>query len=560
MLKKKIRQFGRYRDIVYACTRHGFGFIMKEMGLIDLLSVPRRIFVEGNKTIEHKTTGERIRLFLEELGPTFVKMGQIASTRPDIIPKDIIQELVKLQDQVPPFAFTEVRKIIEEELGETLETAFSMFNETPVAAASIGQVHTAKLLTGEKVAVKILRPTVKNLIETDLEILQDLSRLAEARLEWARRYQIREIIDELAKSIRLEIDFENEARNSERIAKGSKSNPNVLIPKIYWEYTTSKILTMEYLDGIKLNDEEGLRQAGYDFKHLAETVVTAIFQQILIAGFFHGDPHPGNILALPGGKIAFIDFGIIGRLTPEIKMHVATFVIALMNKNTGEVVKGIKSMGLVPDTVNHDKLYADVDLLREKYSDVPFSEMRMGEAVNELFTVAFRHQIQIPVDLTILGKTLLTMEGVVERLDPGLSIMKVAEPFGRQLIKERFHPKNIAEKVKNQFNGYEELLEEMPKTLRDITAILKKGRMKIDLTSPELDIFIKRLNKISNRISFSIILLSFCILMVGVIIGTSLSGQTSVLLSKIPAVEIGFSIATAMFLWLLFSIFKSGRF
>lgn len=560
MIKKRIRQIGRYRDIVYACTRHGFGFIMKELGLLDLLSVPRRLFVEGNKTIARKTTGERIRLFLEELGPTFVKMGQIASTRPDIIPEEIVRELVKLQDQVPLFPFADARRIMEEELADSLENLFVEFCEVPIAAASIGQVHKAVLLNGEKVAVKIQRPNVKKLIDTDLEILQDLARLAETRIEWARRYQVQEIIAELAKSIRQEIDFETEARNSEKIAKKTKSNPKVVIPKIYWEYTTSKVLTMEFLEGIKLNDEERIHQEGYDTKLLAETVVNAIFRQILIDGFFHGDPHPGNILTLPDGKIAFVDFGIVGRLTPEMKMHIASLVIALINKNTDEVVRGIKSMGLVPDTVNDEQLYADVDVLREKYSDIPFSEISMGAAVNELFTVVFRHRIQLPADLTILGKTLLTMEGVVEKLDPELSIMKIAEPFGRQIMLERLNPKHIADKVKSQLSGYEEIFDELPQTLKDITMIMKKGKMKIELTTPELELFVKKLNRISNRISFSIILLSFSILMVGIIIGTSLSGHNPVLLTKIPAVEIGICIATAMFLWLLYSIFKSGKF
>ncbi|CAH2713432.1 putative protein kinase UbiB [Neobacillus rhizosphaerae] len=560
MIKKKFRHLQRSRDIVYAFTRQGFGYVMKELGLFDLLSVPKRIFVEGNKTGNSRTTGERLRLFLEELGPTFVKIGQIASTRPDIIPADIIHELGKLQDQVSLFPFDEVKRIIEEELADSLENTFAEFRETPIAAASIGQVHYAVLLTGEQVAVKIQRPNIKNIIETDLEILQDLARLAEARLDWARRYQVRDVVEELARSLRLELDYETEGRNSEKIANQFKNNSKVLIPRIYWEYTTSKVLTMEYIEGIKLNEEEKLHQAGYDSKILGETVVNAIFQQILIDGLFHGDPHPGNILALPGEVIAFMDFGIVGRLSAEMRNHVASFVIAMMNESTDEVIRAIIRMGLVPDTVNHERLRVDVDHLREKYSNVPFSDMSIGKAVNDLFSVAFRHQIQLPTDLTILGKTLLTIEGVVENLDPDLSIIKIAEPFGRQLVKERLHPKNVAEKVWGQVNEYSEILNELPKTVKEITAIMKKGRMKIELTTSEIDLLEKKLNRISNRLSFSIVLLSFSIILVGIIIGASLSGQTSVLLSKIPAVEIGFSIATAMFLWLLLAIFKSGRF
>lgn len=560
MLKKRIRHIQRYRDIVYSITRYGFGYVMNELGLLDLLSIPKKVFAEGNKTIHNKTTGERIRLFLEELGPTFIKMGQIASTRPDVIPAEIIQELVKLQDQVHQFSCEEVKQIIGQEFSVPMENLFAEFNEVPLAAASIGQVHSAFLLTGERVAVKIQRPHIHQLIETDLEILQDLARLAEARLEWAERYQIREIVAELVHSIRLELDYENEGRNTERIARQFKNNPNVVIPKIFWEYTTTKVLTMEYVEGIKLNEIEKLQSGGYNSKLLAETVVHAIFQQILIDGFFHGDPHPGNILALPGDAIAFLDFGIIGRLTTDMKTHVASFVIALMNQNTEDVVRTFTSMGLVPDDVDRNKLRADIDLLREKYSSVPFSEMSLGQAVNELFSVAFRHRIRIPTDLTLLGKTLLTLEGIVEKLDPELSIIKVAEPFGKQLVKERLNPKNVADKVRNYLFEYSELVNELPKSIKDFTSVMKKGKMKIEITTPELDLLLKRLNRISNRLSFSIVLLSFSIIMVGVIIGASLSGQTSYLLTKLPAIDIGFGIGTLLFFWLLYSIFKSGRF
>ncbi|MEH7177438.1 ABC1 kinase family protein [Neobacillus vireti] len=560
MIKKKIRHIQRYRDIVYAFTKHGFGFIMKELGLIDLLSVPKRVFVEGNKSLNSRTTGERIRLFLEELGPTFVKIGQIASTRPDVIPAEILQELVKLQDRVSIFSFDEVKRILELELADTLENSFAEFCETPLAAASIGQVHYAVLLSGEPVAIKIQRPNIMGVIETDLEIMQDLARLAESRIDWVERYQIRTIIEELSKSLREELDYENEGRNTEKISKQFKEDPKVHIPKVYWEYTTKKILTMEFIDGIKLNEVEKLEEEGFDTKVLGEKVVNAIFHQILIDGFFHGDPHPGNIVALPGQVIAFMDFGMVGRITPDMRSHIASFVIALMRKNTSEVVKAITNMGLVPDDVNVKQLHSDIDKLREKYLDVPFSQMSVGMAVNELFSVAYRHKIQIPTDLTILGKTLLTLEGTVEKLNHEISILAVAEPFGRQLLIDRFKPKNMAEFAWSNFTEYGNILHEFPKTIKDFTSVMKKGKMQIEISTPEIESVLKKLNTISNRLSFSIVLLAFSIILVGVIIGASLSGQTSILLSKIPMIEIGFGIAAIMFLLLLYSIFKSGRF
>jgi ubiquinone biosynthesis protein len=557
MIKRRIRHIQRYRDIVYAFSRYGFGFIMKELGLLDL---PKKEFIDGHQSLQSRSTGERIRMFLEDLGPTFVKIGQIASTRPDVIPAEIIHELEKLQDRVPLFSFEEVKNIIEDEFAESMEHSFAEFSEVPLAAASIGQVHYAVLKSGERVAVKIQRPNIRKLIETDLEILQDLARLAESRLDWGARYHIRDVVEELAKSLREELDYETEARNSEKIASQFKDDPKILIPRVYWEFTTPKVLTTEYFEGIKLNEIDKLTEQGYDSKIIAERVVDSIFQQILIAGFFHGDPHPGNILALPEETIVFMDFGMVGRLTPEMKNHIASFVIALMRQNTIEVVKAISNMGLVPEDVDLSKLRADVDLLREKYLNIPFSQMSVGTAVNELFSVAYRHNIQMPTDLTILGKTLLTLEGTVEKLNQEISIIAVAEPFGRQLLLERLNPKNMVGKAWSNFAEYGNILNEFPRTLKEFTSVMKKGKMQIEIDTKELDSFTKKLNQISNRLSFSIVLLSFSIIMVGIIVGASLSGQPSILLSSIPAVEIGFGIATTMFVWLIFSIFKSGRF
>jgi ubiquinone biosynthesis protein len=529
------------------------------LGLLELLSLPKRLFVQGAQAVQTKTMGERIRMFLEELGPTFVKMGQIASTRPDLIPAEILHELEKLQDSVPPFSFQDVRRIMEQELGGTLEDLFAEFQETPLAAASIGQVHYAVLKSGEGVAIKVQRPHIRTIVETDLDILQEIAALAELRLEWAARYQMRDIVQEFSKSLRAEMDYTNEARNTEKIAAQFAGDPKIRIPKVYWEYSTQKVLTMEYVQGLKLSEVNTLDQQGYDRKVLAERVVRSIFQQILIKGFFHGDPHPGNIFVLPGDSIAFLDFGMVGRLTPDMKHHFASLVIAMMRQSTDGVIKAITRMGLVPEEIDMQRLRADVEQLREKYYNVPFSQISLGEAVNNLFAVAYQHRIRIPADLTLLGKTLLTMEGLVEQLDPELSIIKIAEPFGRQLLKERYHPKKMTENAFNYLVEYGEILSELPKRIHDLTSVMKKGKMHMEITIPELDQFLTKLDRISNRLSFSIVLLSFSIIMVGLIIGSALGRQTT-LLWKFPVIETGFVVATMMFIWLLYSIFKSGRF
>lgn len=559
IFRKRIRHLHRYQEIVSAFTRNGFGFIMKELGLLELLSMPKRLFIEG-KELDRKSVGERFRVFLEELGPTFIKIGQIASTRSDIFPVDIVNELEKLQDDVPPFSYEEVLGVFLTEFGIEVEEMFSDFRTTPLAAASIGQVHYAVLKTGERVAVKIQRPSIRKIIETDLEILRDIAMLAERRLDWAAKYQLVDIVDEFAKSLRAEVDYSLEGRNSEKIAKQFEGDDKIYIPKVYWEYSSQKVLTMEFVEGTKLNEFAKLEQQGYNRKVIAERVVHSIFQQILIDGFFHGDPHPGNVLVTTGNKIIFMDFGMVGRLSPQMRDHFASFIISMMLQNTDGVIKAVMKMGLVPEEANLTLLKSDVDMLREKYYDVPFSQLSLGEAVTDLFSVASKHGIRIPTDLTLVGKSLLTMEGMVEKLDPELSIIKIAEPFGRHLLKERYQPKNLAFRLWGNLQEYGEIVTELPKSVKEFSSIMKQGKLRVEISLSDLDRLLTRMERVSNRISFSIVLLSFSIIMVGLIIGTSLSGNTTTIIWRLPTVEIGFGVALVMIIWLFFSIFKSGRF
>jgi ubiquinone biosynthesis protein len=477
-----------------------------------------------------------------------------------VLPADIISELENLQDQASPFPFEMVQKILEDELGHPIADLFKEFNGEPLAAASIGQVHYAVLKTGEQVAIKIQRPNMRGTIETDLEILQDLALLAEQRLDWAAHYQISDIVDELAKSLLEELNYTIEGRNSEKIAKQFKDDAGIVIPKVFWEYTTKKVLTMEYVEGIKLNEAEKLNEAGNNPKELAKNVVNSILKQILVEGYFHGDPHPGNVLALPGDDIVFLDFGMVGRLSSEMKNNLASLVIALMRKKTDDVVKAIMHMGIVPEDIDVLALRADVERLYEKYYDVALSTTSLAQVIGDLFSVAYRHHIRIPSDLTLLGKTLLTMEGMVVKLDPEISILKVAEPFGKRLVLERYDPKNVAGNVWDQLVEVGGFVNDLPKTLNEISMLLKKGRVKQEISFQDSDKIVNKLNRISNRIAFSISLLSFSIVFMGLIIGSSLSGKTSTFLIKIPMVEIGFGVTVCMFLFLIYSIFKSGKF
>lgn len=556
MFGKRIRHINRYREIAVALLNQGFDYIVEEMSLSQNIPYYHRIRpIAKNNTVG---LGERIRLLLEQLGPTYVKLGQIASTRPDLLPAEIIVELEKLQDEVPGFPFSEVRALLNKELGADLEELFQEFDPEPLAAASIGQVHRAQLKTGQQVAVKIQRPDIVGTIETDLEILRELVILAERRFSWAETYQLGDMIDELAKSLRTELDYTSEAYNAEKFLKHYQTNPTIYIPTIYWEYSSKKVLTASYVEGIKISELEQLAQHGYNRSRIAEHFAKEILQQIFMAGFFHGDPHPGNVLVLPGETIAFLDFGMVGRLNPEKKHHLASLVIGLMRQNSEELANTIFHMGIIPDQVNRTQLRDDIDLLRERYYGVPLSQISLGDAINQIFATVQKHKIKLPADLVLVGKTLLTMEGIVERLDPQLSILTVAEPFGQKLLLERFHPVTLGKMLRHTISEFRDLLLNLPRYVQELHAVVRQGRLRLEISIPDMDRGLKTIERISNRLSFGIILLAFSIIMSSVIISSSLVGQTPPIWN-IPVLEIGFAIAIILFLWLLYAILRSGK-
>ncbi|MDU0331721.1 AarF/ABC1/UbiB kinase family protein [Paenibacillus sp. 3LSP] len=552
-----VRHTGRYREIAMALGRHGFGYLAEEIGLARLIRLPSRRRHTSERS--SRTLAERIRFVLEELGPTFVKVGQLASTRSDLLPEAIIQELVKLQDQVAPFPAAEARAILEAELDQPLAGLFQSFDETPLAAASIGQVHRARLITGEPVAIKIQRPGIAPVIETDLDILQHLTMLANKRWSWVSRYQIPQMVEEFARSIRAELDYGFEGRNMERIRRQFTADEGIYIPEVHWPLTTSRVLTMEFIEGEHLNRLLAIDALGYNRKELAERLVNALLKQIFEGGFFHADPHPGNLLVTNKGELAFIDFGMIGRLSQEMKDHLSSLVIALMRRSTEGMVRAILRMGLIGDDADTTGLRMDLDRLRERYYDIPFAEIQIGQALQDLFATAQKHQVVLPADLLLLGKALLTVEGVALALDPDLRILDLAEPFGRKLMREKYAARRIGKKLIDEAAELTDSIVDLPQQVRKLSSALARGKLKMDMNVPEMEQLLRKLDQISNRLSFSIVLLAFSIIMVGLIIGSSLARMPT-LLWNIPAIEIGFVVATLMFLWLLYSIFRSGRF
>ncbi|ODA42870.1 AarF/ABC1/UbiB kinase family protein [Desulfosporosinus sp. BG] len=445
MLEQTLRHFRRYQEIVSVFIRNGFGFILFE-----------HLGFGGNRAsaeVDLVQLGQRIRQALGELGPTFMKIGQFASTRPDIIPKPILKELEQLQDRAPLIRFENVRRTVEQELGAPITELFREFSPLPLAAASIGQVHYAVLHTGEPVVVKVQRPNISTVIQTDLEIMQDIVTLIEQRLPKAKDYALHGMLKEFSGWLEKELDYTTEGKNAEKMAQGFEGDPLVIVPCIFWKFTTRRVLTMAYIDGVKLNDRQKITALHYNKKIIAARISKALLQQIIRDGFFHGDPHPGNIFVLSGERIAFVDFGIVGNLTPLMKRRFANLISSLTRRDTKSMVKAMLQLGVVPQNVDLDRLRLDLDGIRRKHLDVPIAQTALPELVNDLLSMAFNHRIEIPSDFILIGKSLLTLQGIVHELDPSMSVAELAKPFRFQFIKEHFLIIKWVQKIcKKKFN------------------------------------------------------------------------------------------------------------
>ncbi|GGE33734.1 ABC transporter [Pullulanibacillus camelliae] len=556
MLTKRIRHMNRYREIVTALAKFGFGYIVKEIGLFHLIANPLKK-IKINFESDQASAGKRVRLLMETLGPTFIKLGQLLSIRSDLLPNQLTQELEKLQDDVKPIDTALVKTLVETELGAPIDELFTSFSPECLAAASIGQVHQATLKSGETVAVKVRRPYIEKQIDTDIEILRDLARLVEQRFDWARHYQIRDIIDELSEAIKSEMDYSQEGRNAEKIAKQFVNDEHIIIPKVYWDFTSKRVLTMSYITGKKYTDIQAIPDDQFNKKILAERLVHSFLHQVLVVGIYHGDPHPGNLFFLPGNKIAYLDFGQVGKLTQEMKNNFASLIIGLMRRDTDTLLRTVLNMAITREDINEGKLKDDLDDLRDKYYDIPFSKVNIADAIADLFATTQKHKITIPKDYTLLGKALMTLEGIITDLDADISLVHLAEPFGKKLLIDKANPKNILARL---WEGLQDLADDsyrLPRLLKKVLTKVDRGDVRLEMELPQIDKLLLRIDRIGNRISFSVTLLACSIIIVGLIIAKTFGNN---FLDFFPIVGIGIVIIILMFLWLIFSIFRSGRF
>lgn len=554
-LNRNIRSIRRYRQIVKILIKYGFDHLLEYLNLSQFVARSRRVLRRNGSTIAQLSPAERMRLALEELGPSFIKLGQVLSTRPDVIPRNFVDEFAKLQDNVPSFPFEEVKTQIRLELGKAAENFFSYLEPVAIAAASIAQVHRARLISGEDVVVKVRRPGVVEVIETDIDVLMGLALLMERHMPGSDIYDPVGLVKEFARTIRREMDFSREGHTIEKIRDNFGGDATLHFPKVYWQETGKGVLTMEYIDGIKVNDLAAIERAGLDRKLIARRGADAFLKMVLDHGFFHGDPHPGNVLILPGNVICLLDYGIVGRLDAQLKVYLTDILLAILKRDVDEVISLLTYSGEISESLNTRALKRDLSEFIDSYYEIPLQEIEVGKMLAEFIDIITTFHIKFQPDLMLLTKSLVIVEGMGRELDPDFDMVEHLRPFMEQAIRDKMSPGHFAKDIGSMVMSYVNLTKSLPRELREILHRLNRNKFKIDLEHRGLDHFSKELDKSINRLSFSLIIAAL-------IIGSSIVMQTNKgpLIMDFPAFAfLGYTIAGLIGFWWVIAIIRSGR-
>ena len=556
VIGKTYRHIQRYRQILTVLFKYGFGDVVDTLKIEQYLEIGlNMVSRKRRERIETLTRAERLRMVVEELGPTFVKMGQILSTRPDLLPPEFLQELQKLQDHVHPFSFEQAKQIVETELGKPLSQAYQSFDENPLASASIGQVHRARLITGEDVVVKIQRPGIQKIIDIDLEIILHIATLMEKHLEGWNTQRPTKIVEEFARTLEKELDYGMEAAHTEHFAMQFSQDATIYVPKIYHEATTRRVLTMERIEGIKISDVHRLEEEGLDRRIIARSGFDLIMKQVFTYGFFHADPHPGNVFVLPQNVICYLDFGMMGRIDTRTRDHFAELLMSIVQRNETKVTNALITITSHEEEPDRHLLERAVGEFIDRHFYRSLKEVELGILLYQLFDVVAKFRLRIPPDLFLMIKALSTVEGIGRKLDPDLDIFTQAEPFMRQVQIDRLNPEKIAADIFNAGTDLVHLLKEIPKDFENILKQFKEGKVKIGFEHRGLKPMLYTLDRISNRIAFAIVLASL-------VIGSSLIVLSGISPTwhEIPVIGlIGFIISGFMGFWLLLSTLKNGK-
>lgn len=504
--KRRVERSNRYRQIVEILVRHGFGFVVGKTGW-DNQRIAHLLRPDGAEA--HVVgTPERLRLMIEDLGPTFIKLGQILSTRGDLLPASYRAELAKLQDSAPPVASEQIRATFAEEFGRSVDEVFSAFDMQPIAAASIGQAHAATLPDGSEVIVKLRRPHIIEDVEEDLRVLVDLSYLAARHWEMARYYDIVAIVAEFAQTLRAELDYLHEGHNLERIASNFADESSLHIPTIYWDLTTTRVLTLERIRGIKITNVAELEAQGCDRGVIARRATRILLTMILRDGFFHADPHAGNVFVERDGRIGLIDFGMVGEVDRSSQDGLMKLMLGITQQDASRLADTMLDLSAGHTSVDRNALRRDLQRLLARYSNRPISDVRFGAFISEMIEVLRTHRLRLPPDLALLLKTIVMGEGLAEEIDPTFNLMEVYTPLTEEVIRERFSVSGWTKQLLlSSIDSLESTLE-IPQRLRHILGDIERGGFEVNIQPSSFDPYFSRLERLVNHVLIALLAVS----------------------------------------------------
>ncbi len=545
----------RGRQIAEVLGRHGLGYLVGMLGLErfvpfhhGLLGHPRRL--------EPYTRPEHIRMALEDLGAAWIKLGQILSTRADLLPPEYLAELAKLQDAAPPVPVEAVRAVIASELGRPPEEVFASFDPTPLAAASIGQAHAATLFDGTEVVVKVRRPGVVEQVEQDLELFLNLAAAASRRWELAEEYDLVGLAQEFAQTLRAELDYLREGRNAERFAQNFAGDPTVHIPRVFWETTTSRVLALERIRGIKINDLPALEAAGVNRSALAERAARILLKMVFEDGFFHADPHPGNFFVEPGGRIGLIDFGMVGTVDEPTQERLTALLLAVTSQDPDRLVEAFLDLGVARRRVDRASLREDLKHLTGRYYDRSLREIAVGPLLTDALAIVRRHRLHLPTNLALLLKTVMMAEGLAAQLDPDFRLTTVLVPYAERLMLRQYSPLRWARRLGTAGLEAAELGVELPRQLRRLVRELERGELQFGMRPEGFEPLMGRLERLANRLVLGMLASAF-IVGLAVLMAAFHPPGTERLVG--PAFGLGFVAAALLGAYLAWTILRSGR-
>lgn len=547
-----VRDLGRVHDIATILIRYGFGDMVRRLGLGGALKRAGRVlhWREANDLAMLEPPA-RIRRALEEMGPTFVKLGQVLATRIDLFPPEYIHEFEKLQDQVPPVPFEQISAQLEEDLGAPVDTVFHKVSRKALAAASIAQVHRAHLESGENVILKIRKPGIQKTVEADLRLLDWLAGVVEEHMEELRRFQPREIVSEFSRSLRQELDLAQECRNADRIAANFRDYPNIRVPRVYWEWTSERLNVQELIEGIPGRDLVAVDQAGLNRKLLAEHGAEAVLKMVFEDGFFHADPHPGNVFYLPENRIAFVDFGMVGRLAERRQRELVDVLFAIV-KRQPEKAAGVLALWSGAEETKFDVLSVEIDGLIDRVHGVAISQLDLPQIITDLVALLRRHKLILPPDLTLLSKAFISLDGMGRQLDPDFQIIATAEPFLRRAMMERYTPKAVFHRSQEDVLQAVWLMSGLPKELHGLLRAARKGQFAVKIDVERADSYLTQTVR-------AIGLLTMGIVIAALIVGSSIvmtAAGSEIPFGLTAFAMMGFAGAVLGGFWLLLSLWR----